>query len=75
MKVDTEPAYLTFTNVKELVRPAANDTPRIVLGKTTAKNTFDGRMTPFIEESMIWLVMSKSSPFSVYITSQYFQVS
>ena len=66
---------MTFTNLKELVRLAASDTPQIVLGKTAAKKSFDGRMMSFIEGPMVWLVMSKSSQFSVYITSQYSQFS
>ena len=35
-KFHTESAQLTFTNVKELVRPAASDAPWVVLRKTTA---------------------------------------
>ena len=35
-KFSTESAYLTFTDVKELVRPAASGTPQIMLEKTAS---------------------------------------
>ena len=43
-KFHPESAYLTFTYVKELIRPAASDTPWLVVGNTSA-DKHSGRRT------------------------------